>query len=101
MAKPKWKFLRSYRGVDVYYAANKGALRELGGADAVYEGGEIFVRDSNPSRETLRHEHRHAQQHASMGFLFTPAYFVCDLFFGYDGNPFEEDARAYARRGRA
>lgn len=98
MAKPKWKFLKTYRGVDVYHAANKAALRELDGADALYEGGEIFVRDENPSRETLRHEYRHAQQHGAWGFLFAPAYALCDLVFGYDENPFEEDARAYARR---
>lgn len=98
--EPKWAYLKKYRGVRVYYAVNKAARAEMGENVAVYEHGEIFVRDPDPSDSVLRHEYRHAQQHRTWGVLFYPAYLFCHLVFGYDGNPFEVDAVAYERKRR-
>ena len=102
MAKQEsqWTYIKKYRGVRVYCAANRAAHAELGENVAVYENGEIFVKHANPSIDVLRHEYRHAQQHRTWGVLFYPAYLFCHLVFGYDGNPFEVDAVAYERKRR-
>lgn len=94
MAKAKWDLIRTYRGVPVYAPANKKALRQLDGVAAVYDDGAIYVASRRPRAATLRHEYRHHQQAEAWGFLFRPAYAVCELLFGYDANPFEADARA-------
>jgi hypothetical protein len=44
------------------------------------------------------HELEHVRQRELVGPLFPVIYFICDVVFGYDHNPFEVKARQAAQR---
>ena len=65
-------------------------------------GHAIFIRDGHMSARLLSHELRHVAQYEAAGSIeaFLPAYLEQILDYGYEGAPFEVDARNHELRGR-
>lgn len=47
----------------------------------------------------IRHELRHWTQWQLLGILYPLVYGILTLFYGYEANPLEVDARKHAKRG--